>query len=114
MIDKFIIREYTDSFDFLYIKDVLWYIVDEVDIFINSIKKLIKRDGYIYIMNAVPDLEKFYGQNKFPNSFSIINYFSKYFDIEYASSTYEIDQNRVSGNYEKDKYVRILLKERNN
>jgi len=107
-LDKF-----QDNFDFLYIKDVLWYIIDSIDTFKNNIDKILSKNGYIYIMNALPDLEKFYGQEIFPNTFSIIDYFSQYFDVVYASSTYEIDQNRIFGDYNKDKYVRILLKKRN-
>ncbi len=104
-LDKF-----KNSYDFLYIKDVLWYISDNVDTFKDNIDKILSKNGYVYIMNSVPDLENFYGQAKFPDTFSIIDYFSQFFDIIYASSTYETDTNRVFGSYNKDKYVRILLR----
>ncbi len=106
------LKNYNEAFDFLYIKDVLWYVVDKIDIFKDNLDKILSKNGYIYIMNAVPDLESFFGQDTFPNTFSIIDYFSKFFEVVYANSTYEIDKNRVFGEYSKDKYVRILLKKR--
>lgn len=104
------LSNYSEKFDFLYIKDVLWYVVDNIDIFLYNIKTILNNNGYVYIMNAIPDLKHFYGQDKFPDAFAIIEYFSQHFSVEYANSTYEIDANRVEGAYSKDKYVRLLLK----
>ena len=34
--------------DFIYIKDVIWYVVDEIDLFMENITKLLNVGGYIY------------------------------------------------------------------
>ncbi len=96
------------AFDFLYIKDIFWYVMHQADKFIETSQSLLKDDGLIYLMQSVPDLDRFYGSDIFPSTFSIADYFSKHFKNIYTSSTYEVCPNQAMNIYQKDKYVRFL------
>jgi SAM-dependent methyltransferase len=99
---------FQDKFDLVYVKDLLWYICHDMDNFINNLQEIIKKGAFIYILQSVPDLNKFYGQNLFPTCDSMITFFSKRFRPLYSSSTYEKNSKRFMGKYAIDKYVRFL------
>jgi|GEM_PF-4751079 len=60
------------------------------------------------MFQSVPDRTEFIGSETFPTAFSIAKFLSNDFESIYVSSTYEINSNRVIGNYPKDKYLRFL------
>ena len=96
------------TFDLLYVKDIFWYIIHQLDKFIETAKSLLKDGGLIYVMQSVPDLDRFYGSDIFPSTFSIADLFSKHFKNIYTSSTYEVSPNQAINIYQKDRYVRFL------
>ncbi len=77
------------KFDLIYMKDVLWYICNEVDDFILSAKEMLNPGGVIYVMQSVPDKEVFVGSELFPTTFAISSFLEKSFEPVYVSSTYE-------------------------
>lgn len=102
------IAQWEGGFDLLYIKDVLWYVCPDADQFIHKAKTLLKEGGGIYMLQSVPDRQEYFGSDLFPSTFSIAEFLSEHFENIYTSSTYEINSNRVVGNYAKDKYLRFL------
>lgn len=102
------IPQWEGKFDLLYIKDVLWYVCQDVDQFIHRAKALLREEGGIYILQSVPDRQDFFGSEIFPTTIAIAEFFSSHFENIYTSSTYEINSNRVVGDYVKDKYLRFL------
>lgn len=102
------ITQWEGRFDLLYMKDVLWYVCQDADRFIRKAKALLKEGGVIYMLQSVPDRQDFFGSDVFPTTFAIAEFISCHFENIYTSSTYEINSNRVIGNYAKDKYLRFL------
>ncbi|BAO31141.1 class I SAM-dependent methyltransferase [Sulfuritalea hydrogenivorans] len=102
------ISPWQGRFDLLYVKDVLWYVALDAGQFFDRARELLKPGGAIYMLQSVPDRPSFVGSDIFPTTFSIAEFLSKDFESIYVSSTYEINSNRVVGNYEKDKYLRFL------
>jgi len=92
----------------LYVKDVLWYVAPDAARFFDRARVLLKPGGAIYMLQSVPDRPSFVGSDSFPTTFSIAEFLSRDFERVYVSSTYEINSNRVVGNYQKDKYLRFL------
>lgn len=102
------IKQWEGKFDLLYVKDVLWYVAHDAEHFFQRAGTLLKPGGGIYMLQSVPDRTDFIGSETFPTTFSIAEFLSKDFESVYVSSTYEINSNRVIGNYPKDKYLRFL------
>lgn len=96
------------AFDFLYVKDIFWYVMHQADKFIEIATILLKDGGLFYMMQSVPDLDNFYGSKFFPTTFSIADFLSKNFKNIYTSSTYEVSPNQAANIYKKDRYVRFL------
>jgi len=100
------------KFDFIYIKDVIWYVVENIDIFVSNISDLLRADGKIYIMQTFPGLEKYYGQDVFPSPSILLDYLSKHFNLLYSQVSYEryteSENNRVINDYPEDIYLRCL------
>lgn len=95
------------KFDFVYVKDIFWYVAHDVNIFINQIKKILKKDGGIYCFQSVPDKASYVGSKKFPSTLSIAKVFAKNFDPLYISSTFELMQIKKNKGFKKDKYLRF-------
>jgi SAM-dependent methyltransferase len=106
------IAPWEGKFDLLYLKDVLWYVASDAERFFGGASALLRRGGAIYMQQSVPDRASFVGSDIFPTTFSIAEFLSKDFESVYVSSTYEINSNRVVGNYQKDKYLRFLGRKR--
>lgn len=102
------IAAWEGKFDLLYVKDVLWYVAQDAGRFFDRARTLLKTGGAIYMLQSVPDRSNFVGSDVFPTTFSIAEFLSRMFEGVYVSSTYEINSNRVAGNYPKDKYLRFL------
>ena len=65
-------------------------------------------NGFIYVFQLVPDLDKFYGSDLFPDTFGIASFLARYFEKQYVSSTYAVNAKKMAGNYSKDKYLRCF------
>jgi predicted TPR repeat methyltransferase len=102
------ISDITERFDFVYVKDILWYVIHDIDRFILKLRQMIAPNGFIYVFQSVPDLKEFYGSDLFPGTFAIASFLDRYFEKQYVSSTYEVNAKRVIGNYSKDKYLRFF------
>lgn len=91
-------------------KDVLWYVIDNIDLVIGNLKKILSEDGMIYVMQSVPDKDVFVGQDLFPNAEAIVEFLNKHFVTVYSSCTNETlvhQYNRVNN---IDRYARFLGK----
>jgi predicted TPR repeat methyltransferase len=101
-------------FDFIYIKDVVWYVVECIDVFFRNVFDLLADDGKVYIMQSFPSLEKYYGQDVFPDPNTLLDYLSKSFEVLYSQVSYErytdSRENRVVNDYPEDVYLRFLGK----
>lgn len=100
--------QWEGKFDLLYMKDILWYVCQDVGRFLQRAKTLLGEGGFIYMLQSVPDRQEFVGSDVFPSALSIGKYLSRHFESIYTSSTYEINSNRVVGDHGKDKYLRFL------
>ena len=112
---RFVVRDLRDpydgdlgEFDLVMVKEVLWYVLDELDSFVDNLRKLTAKGGCVYVCQAIPDLDRFYGKEMFPEPNAVIDYLSDRFEMVYASSTYEVNSLRVEGEYGVDKYARFL------
>jgi len=92
------------KFDFIYMKDVLWYITDNIDEFFLNAKGMLNPGGGIYVMQSVPDTDQFVGSHLFPSTFEISKFLTRHFLPVYISSTYE---EKIIG-AGMDKYLRFL------
>ncbi len=55
-------------FGLIVIKEVIWYVCQDISLFLDNVSKMIKKDGYIYISQAFPDLKKpFVGNEILPS-----------------------------------------------
>ena len=98
------------KFEFIYMKDVLWYVIDNIDLVIGNLKKILSENGMIYVMQSVPDKDVFVGQDLFPNAEAIVEFLNKHFVTVYSSCTSETlvhQYNRVNN---IDRYARFLGK----
>lgn len=102
------ISDLTEKFDFVYMKDIIWYVLNDIECFISKLRQIITPGGFIYVFQSIPDTKEFYGSHLFPDTFTMAAYLDNYFDKQYVSSTYEVNKKRIVGNYSKDKYLRFL------
>lgn len=96
------------KFDLVFMADLLWYVLPELQAVFSNVKSLLREDGWIYITQSVPGLPDYYGKNVFPNPSAILDYCSQKFEPRYAGSTYETGSQRLVGVYAVDKYARFL------
>ena len=96
------------SYDLLFVKDLLWYILPELEQVIANLRRLLRPAGWFYMSQAVPGVPDFYGNDVFASPDAILDYFGKVFQAHYASSTHERTADRVVGVYEIDNYARFL------
>ena len=100
------------KYDFIYVKDILWYVIDDIETFTENILSLLKPEGMLYTMQSFPDLEDYYGKSIFPNPESILKFYEKYFKFRYKSIIKEnysfFDSTRVSNNYNNEFYIRFF------
>lgn len=74
-----------NPFDFILAKDVLWYVVDNINNFLNNLDILLIADnGYIYISQTFPEVANYYGKEIFPNAKAMSDFFCDryHFDFE--------------------------------
>ena len=83
------ITEMVGSFDFIYLKDILWYISDNAYPFFGKVASLLKPNGRIYFMQSIPSSFDYVGSDKFPTPDSIQTLMTNYFETRYASITHE-------------------------
>lgn len=83
------IGEIAASFDFIYLKDILWYISDNAYPFFGKVSSLLKPNGIIYFMQSMPSSSDYVGSDKFPSPDSIQALMTNYFETCYASITHE-------------------------
>ena len=98
----------TTKFDLVYVKDVIWYISNDAEIFFDKATKLLNKNGLIYVMQSVPDKPKFVGSDLFPTTLSIAEFLQNKFNPIYISSTYEFNCVNPLGHPSKDKYLRFF------
>ena len=104
------ISAWEGKFDLLYIKDLLWYVAESADDVFQKVENLLRKGGYLYVLQSVPDKDEFVGSELFPGTLSIMKFLAERFHTVYSSSTYENNTGRVIGDYNLDKYVRFLGK----
>lgn len=110
ILDKKINSKYKNKFDFIYIKDIIWYVCDKIDLVVENLKYMLSSQnggGIIYILQFFPDKEEFYGKDVFPSEYEAMRYFSKHFKKIYFSSTREQNTERVYGDSDMDRYFRF-------
>jgi SAM-dependent methyltransferase len=102
------LNSWRGRFHLIYMKDVIWYICDDVERFFDNVRQMLRKGGAIYVMQSVPDSPSFIGSDKFPSTFAIGDFLSARFEPIYVSSTFEMNSGRVVGHSVTDKYLRFL------
>lgn len=54
-------------FDLVVVKQVTWYVVDELKQFLQNVEKMIKEDGFLYVSESFPGTDKWVGQDVVDN-----------------------------------------------
>ena len=107
------------KYDLIYMKDILWYVVDGLEVFMRNILSMLEQNGMIFVMQTFPESESYYGKEAFPNPESILQFLEKYFEFKYKSiikENYNVcDANRIPNDYRHEYYVRFFgLRKDNN
>lgn len=91
----FIVLDMTDAqldcsarFDIVMQKEVLWYVLDDLEVFFNNMQKLSNR--YMYISQCFPGADEYLGKETFPNAKSLLDYVSGFSKILYSNVEYDI------------------------
>lgn len=50
------------SFNLVVVKEVLWYVCNDLKLFIQNVLSMIKKDGFLYISQSFPDSDKWVGK----------------------------------------------------
>jgi len=74
--------EIINKYDLIVAKEILWYVLDHLEVYFNNLSKL--SNNYIYISQSFPEVENYLGKAIFPDADSLIEYISVRFDIIYA------------------------------
>ena len=82
------------KFDLVIEKEVLWYILADVECFFKNMRKMTRR--YIYISQAFPDSSNFLGSDVFPNAEALYCYVKERFNVLYSA----IERDQQYGNRE--------------
>ena len=96
------------TFNFVYAKDILWYILNDLDLAISNLKQMLAPDGYVFFMQSLPDRSNYVGKDMFPNAESIICYLKRHFDPLYTCSNEEILIEQVNRKNTVDRYARFV------
>ena len=102
------ISKFYSKYDLIYIKDVIWYVAQDIEKFIQKVALLLNDTGLIYVLQSVPDKVHFIGSDIFPSAISIAEFLKEKFNVVYVSTTYEVNSTRVKGEAKKDRYLRFL------
>jgi len=64
------------QYDIICARELLWYVLPNLDIVFSNFKKLLKPNGYLFTALSFPSLDKsFYGKEKIPNPRALWNLF---------------------------------------
>jgi trans-aconitate methyltransferase len=95
-------------YDLIVAKELLWYVLPQLTTVVANLRGALAPGGWLYVSQAVPDLETFYGQSQFPNPAAVLDYFAGQFKQRYASICEERSTVRVVAAYNTDRYARFL------
>lgn len=99
------------NFDFIYVKDILWYVLDDIDQVVVNIKRMLSKTeegGVVYIMQSFPDKKGFIGSDVFPDPQSLVEFFKLNFKPLYHNCNEEFLPNQVNRVNVIDRYARFL------
>ena len=72
-VDDLINLKHKESYDLVICKENLWYLTDHYNVALESLERLVKPEGYLYIGLSFPALNgKYVGQDVIPNPESLI------------------------------------------
>ncbi len=77
------IQEDVGKFDLVIVKDVLWYVIESIDLFLDKVIAL--KSSYVYISQSFPAEEDFYGKETLCNSKELIRLLEKKMHVLYTS-----------------------------
>lgn len=66
-------------------KEVLWYVTDHIEKFVENAKRLTGDSGRLYISQSFPDVAEYYGKNVFQSPAQMGEFFSDRFACEYLA-----------------------------
>jgi len=72
---EFINKNY-EQFDLIILKEIIWYVIPELNLVIDNVDSLLQKKGYLIVSNFFPPLEKaFYGKDVIKNPEALFNLF---------------------------------------
>ncbi len=72
-----------EMLDVIMIKEVLWYVVDHLNVFIDNINLFLKPNGFLYVHQSFPEVKEYYGQKIFPNANALRDFFTQTYQFKY-------------------------------
>jgi SAM-dependent methyltransferase len=86
---------FDSKYDFVIIRDLLWYVTEKMTLLTTNIKRVIKVGGYLLIHQAFPVLEdNFVGKSVLPNSKALVDVFlNAGFEILYEANLFRHIEN---------------------
>lgn len=74
--DGNLINKTGDLFDLIIIKEIIWYVIPQIDSVISNIGSMLQKKGYLLISNFFPRLDDaFYGKAVIPGPEALLNLF---------------------------------------
>lgn len=77
------IQRWQNSFDIVIQKEVLWYVLTDVELFLLNMNTISKR--YLYLSQSFPDSSDFLGSDLFPNAITLKAFIEERFTILHST-----------------------------
>jgi len=81
IVDDIRCKRNRDVYDMILISALFWYIFDHIDIVLDNLAKLTRPNGWLFVVESFPLLDKqFVGKKVIPNPDILVTYLSKSFE----------------------------------
>ena len=77
------VKSLRNKYDVVMEKEVLWYVLDDIDLFFSNMRNLSNR--YFYISQSFPESKKFLGCDVFHNANELVEYISNRFTLIHSA-----------------------------
>lgn len=71
------------TFDMILVKELMWYVVPQREIFYTNLLRILSENGYILLSQSFPEVKNYFGADVFPGVPAMIEFFGRKLQFKY-------------------------------